>query len=117
MFSKGPIQGRLGTLIVCLRKGEISEGAQHKGMPMTKGQRQLLNNGLGTNSIRQLHGFLRLPPTVPHYSHVIFHFNHFYFHFRGSRLRGVCADLWLEVMCLCTGMGPFRFFFSFFAGW
>lgn len=45
----------LSELIICLRKWEISEVAQHKRMQMTKGQPQMLNNGVGTNTIHGLH--------------------------------------------------------------
>ena len=58
-------------------------------MLMTKGQQQMLNNGLETNSIHELRVFLCLPQMVPHSSHVIFNFNHSYFYVQGKRERGI----------------------------
>lgn len=66
---------------------------------MTKGQQQMLNNGVGTNSIHGLRVFC-LPQMVPHSSHVIFNFSHSCFHVQEKRERSIWFDFRLRFSAL-----------------
>lgn len=66
---------------------------------MTTGQLQMLNNGVGTNSIQSF-VFLCLPQMVPHSSHIIVNFDHFYFHVQGRPERGIWIDSHLEFLAI-----------------
>lgn len=80
---------RVGLELIICQKTESAEVAPHKRMRTTKGQQQMLNNGVGTSSIHGLRLFLCLPQMVPHFSPATFNFKHSYFCVHGKRERGI----------------------------
>lgn len=89
--ANGPIQSGFGTHPLCQKTGALRGGPTQR-MQMTKAPKQMLNNGVGTNSIHRLRLLcVCLPQIVPHSSHAIFNFSRSSFYVRGTRERGIWA--------------------------